>query len=151
MNHCNNRHHQQTSMRIQQAVLELLKGKEPEKITIREICASSGINSSTFYRHYLDIYDLMDKIADRIYSEVFALFEDYCQPIFLAAGVSSMPHMNYYYRYYISGFNAVIICWLEQGCPESPEELAGILKEMLYQGRESLVYRRRAEEQAKPQ
>lgn len=49
-----------TKHRIQKAYLEILQKKD--KVTVKEICDKSNINRSTFYAHYLDIYDLIDKI-----------------------------------------------------------------------------------------
>ena len=53
-----------TRMIIQTAFLELLQQKPVSKITVREICDKAEINRSTFYKHYQDCYDLMDKLRD---------------------------------------------------------------------------------------
>ena len=34
------------------------------KITVREICDKDEINRSTFYKHYQDCYDLLDKLKE---------------------------------------------------------------------------------------
>lgn len=34
--------------------------REPAKITVQEICAHVGINRSSFYLHYRDVYDLLE-------------------------------------------------------------------------------------------
>ena len=47
--------------RIQEALLELLKVKNIQQITVRAICEMADINRSTFYAHYLDVYDLLEK------------------------------------------------------------------------------------------
>lgn len=47
---------------IKNTFLSLLKEKEISKITVSEICKISDINRATFYRYYLDIYDLLEKI-----------------------------------------------------------------------------------------
>lgn len=72
---------------ICRAMLELLNEKTPEKITVQELIKKADVNRSTFYAHYTDIGDLMEKIeidmvapmsvhlyaadatADRIFSE----------------------------------------------------------------------------------
>ena len=64
MNTANNSLRQDTDRRIRQVLLASLEqGKEP---TVGEICAGAGINRSTFYRHYLDVYDLMEKTETEI-------------------------------------------------------------------------------------
>ena len=47
-----------TKMFLKNAILELLKEKPLNKITIQELCDKAEVNRSTFYAHYLDIYDL---------------------------------------------------------------------------------------------
>ena len=51
---------------IQTAFLDLLRQKPVEKITVREICDKAEINRSTFYKHYQDCYDLLDKIKEDV-------------------------------------------------------------------------------------
>lgn len=53
-----------TEMIIKKAFLELLQQKPMNKITVREICDKAEINRSTFYKHYLDCYNLMDKLKE---------------------------------------------------------------------------------------
>lgn len=49
---------------IKDTFLELLNKKDLNKITVSEICSIADINRATFYRYYLDIYDLFDKIQE---------------------------------------------------------------------------------------
>lgn len=44
------------------AMLELMKHTEFEKITVKKICEKAQVNRSTFYAHFTDIYDLLDKM-----------------------------------------------------------------------------------------
>lgn len=41
---------------------ELLEKKDIRKITVREICEIAQVNRSTFYNHFLDVYDMLDKL-----------------------------------------------------------------------------------------
>ena len=43
-------------------MLALMAQKPLEKITIKELVEKAGINRSTFYAHYMDVNDLMEKI-----------------------------------------------------------------------------------------
>lgn len=49
---------------IMDALITLLEEKEINKITVSEICKIADINRATFYRYYLDVYDLLDKIEE---------------------------------------------------------------------------------------
>lgn len=51
-----------TKMMIKNVFLELLKEKPVSKITIKEICDKAEINRGTFYKHYQDIYELMETL-----------------------------------------------------------------------------------------
>lgn len=64
MNTKNNKRSQSTDEAIVRAAFEamLMGGKQISKITVREICEIAHINRSTFYAHYLDVYDLFERV-----------------------------------------------------------------------------------------
>ncbi len=53
---------------IKDTFITLLETKEINKITVSEICKLADINRATFYRYYLDVYDLLDKIEEEFVS-----------------------------------------------------------------------------------
>lgn len=53
-----------TKRMIKEAFLNLLERNTLEQITIREITATAMCNRNTFYLHYKDKYDLMNKLCD---------------------------------------------------------------------------------------
>lgn len=55
-----------TRMVIRQSFFRLLKEKPVSKITVKEICEQSEINRATFYKHYRDPFDLMEKIEEEM-------------------------------------------------------------------------------------
>ena len=59
-----------TKMFIKQSLTELLKTKPLKKITVKEICEKAEINRATFYKHYLDVYDLLDQIENQLIEEL---------------------------------------------------------------------------------
>ena len=62
MNTKNNQRFHETDLKIQEVMLNLMEKKEFEEITVRLVCERAQINRSTFYAHYMDIYDLIDKM-----------------------------------------------------------------------------------------
>lgn len=64
MNKPNNKRSRDTDEAIIRAAFQcmVMRGKPVSKITVREICETAGINRSTFYAHYMDVYDLFDKV-----------------------------------------------------------------------------------------
>ncbi len=55
---------------IKETLITLLNEKEINKITVSEICKIADINRTTFYRYYLDVYDLLDKIKEEFVNEL---------------------------------------------------------------------------------
>ena len=53
-----------TQSLIRQAFTGLLQQKHIQRITVKELCQKAGINRSTFYAHYMDIYDLLQKLEE---------------------------------------------------------------------------------------
>ncbi|MEK5056973.1 TetR/AcrR family transcriptional regulator [Paenibacillus shunpengii] len=49
---------------IKKAILELMTEKNFDAITIRDIADRANVNRGTIYLHYLDKYDLLDKIIE---------------------------------------------------------------------------------------
>ncbi|AXG40419.1 TetR/AcrR family transcriptional regulator (plasmid) [Enterococcus gilvus] len=55
-----------TKSRIKTAFTELLKEKGIEGLTVMDIARKAGINRGTFYAHYVDKYELMEKLEMEI-------------------------------------------------------------------------------------
>ena len=174
MNTANNQLRQDTDRRLREALLAFMEqGREP---TVGELCEQAQINRSTFYRHYLDVYDLMEKTETQIqkglaqvlvtdepeqlehlvryvgeYRNFYRIYlkknldgsmEDGFQAIwetrlkqrFLAAGITDERRMLYYFHYVRAGMTTVLRLWLEDGCRETPEEIAHILRNSIVGG-----------------
>jgi AcrR family transcriptional regulator len=53
-----------TQKALRDSLAELLIEKDLRKITVQEIADKADVNRVTFYKHYLDVYDLYDKIEE---------------------------------------------------------------------------------------
>lgn len=60
---------QKTRKAIYAALMELLTQKELHKVTVQEISDTADINRATFYKHFLDVYDLYDQLEQEILIE----------------------------------------------------------------------------------
>ncbi len=60
-----------TEKAIHDQFLALLKKRPIEKISVADLCSRVGINRSTFYRHYDDLYALLDSIVAEAHSALF--------------------------------------------------------------------------------
>ncbi len=66
-----------TKQVIKETFLELLEEKEINKITVLELCKKADINRATFYRYYIDIYDLLNKLENDFVEELRQSYKDY--------------------------------------------------------------------------
>ena len=63
MNTKNNQLSRATDEKIIRAVFFFIEQEQRplSRITVREVCERAGINRSTFYAHYMDVYDVVEK------------------------------------------------------------------------------------------
>lgn len=63
-----------TKAKIKEAFFKLLyERKTASKITVKELCQEAGIQRSTFYIHYKDIYDIEDSIIELFYKNIVGI------------------------------------------------------------------------------
>ena len=172
MNTKNNKRRRESVEKIEKTFVELLQTKELNEITVSDICKLCGINRSTFYANFIDIYDLADKIRDKLekdFSEVFSkddfdkegfgalmmfrhikenqlFYKTYFKleydekhqvlvyDVIRAEKDFDNKNIKYHIEFFRNGINAIIKMWLKDGCIESPEEMAEIIKAE-YRGR----------------
>ncbi|MBE6976340.1 MAG: TetR/AcrR family transcriptional regulator [Ruminococcaceae bacterium] len=77
MNVKNNKRRRDSQEKIEKAFVELLQTQEIKEISVSDIVKETGLNRSTFYANYIDIYDLADKTRQRLEKEFSNLFADY--------------------------------------------------------------------------
>lgn len=70
MNKKNNRQFRDSDIRMKQAMLELMNAMPFDKITVRLICERAGVNRSTFYAHYTDIYDMIGQMESNLQKDL---------------------------------------------------------------------------------
>ncbi len=61
-----------TSVRMDQAFLELIAKKDFAYITVKEVCEKAGVNRSTFYLHYETLGDLLAESAQYMIDQFVA-------------------------------------------------------------------------------
>lgn len=148
------------------ALATLLQEKRIHTITVQELCRKAGVNRSTFYTHYKDIYHLRECVENELY-------EGFCSCLYPIQDVQRDLYRQLVAIYRFFGRNADISVallgvngdlafsirlrdalrqvwwsWLEQNYPDvSPNDwqysyqytvygLNGILKEWLMHGRQ---------------
>ena len=76
MNTKNNQRYLHTHEKLQQTFIQLLSKKPLNTITVSEICTAAKVNRATFYIHFTDIYDLMEKIEAEMSEKLFSAYWD---------------------------------------------------------------------------
>lgn len=142
MNTKNNQRHQDTIAAIEEAFVSLLNEKELKDISVSELCEKAGINRSTFYDNYTDIFALANAYAERIEKSVaeqphtdgeFAWIFEHIRAnadvftVYFKLGMSKKS-ADYKELFFRNGVYAVAKMWIEGGCVESPEQMGEIVK-----------------------
>lgn len=65
-----------TAVKMDLALISLLKNKSFEYITVRELCETAGVNRSTFYLHYSNMSDLLDETTRYLLDNFLSYFSN---------------------------------------------------------------------------
>lgn len=76
MNTKNNRRRRASMEKFERVLVELLQTRELSEVRVSDLCQRAGLNRSTFYANYQDIYDLADAIRERLESNMKELYRD---------------------------------------------------------------------------
>ena len=66
-----------TKKALHEAVLELLKTKSIDDLTVKEICEHADVNRGTFYLHYTQPSDVLKEVENEFVAENMAFFDAY--------------------------------------------------------------------------
>lgn len=91
-----------TAQLMNQALLSLLEKKDLEFITITEITKKAGVNRSTFYLHYENIYELLEETIQNLHKKFLRSFENQSaikitsqKDAFLLTDEQLIPYLNF--------------------------------------------------------
>lgn len=59
-----------TKRLIKEALLRLLNEKPLDKVKVNELCAVSGVNRATFYRHYETLRDVLREVETEFFLQI---------------------------------------------------------------------------------
>lgn len=62
---------EKTKYRLAESMKECMKSTPVEEITVRQICEICGVTRQTFYRNFLDKYDLINWYFDKSLTKSF--------------------------------------------------------------------------------
>ncbi|MGQ2376074.1 TetR family transcriptional regulator [Companilactobacillus zhachilii] len=67
----------QTEIKIQKAFIKLVNLNGFDKLSVKDLVTEAQINRGTFYLHYLDKYDLIEKYENEVLLQIEDIFEKY--------------------------------------------------------------------------
>lgn len=76
MNTPNNKRKKESIIKIEKTFLELIQTKELSQISVTDICKKAKLNRTTFYANYIDIYDLADKIRNKMIHDFLEVYKE---------------------------------------------------------------------------
>lgn len=77
MNVKNNKRRKDSQEKLTKAFIALLQTRDLKDITVSDLIKQTGLNRSTFYANYLDMFDLADQTRHTLEQEFSNLFADY--------------------------------------------------------------------------
>lgn len=84
-----------TAMKMDLALIELLKKKPIEYISVSELCKTAGVNRSTFYLHYENIGDLLNETARYMIDGFLSYFTEDTQSIAFNLADCGLDELNF--------------------------------------------------------
>lgn len=70
-----------TKMLLQNALVDLMLEKAVGKISVKELTQKADVSRSTFYLHYLDIYDMLEQMENEFVETIQGFFHDFFTPL----------------------------------------------------------------------
>lgn len=76
MNTPNNKRKKESQEKIEKVFIQLMQNKEVSNISVTDICKLAKLNRTTFYSNYIDIYDLADKVKNKLKENLMEIYEE---------------------------------------------------------------------------
>jgi len=107
MNTPNNKRRRESIEKIEKTFMQLLQTRELNEITVSDICKITGLNRSTFYANFVDIFDLADHLRRKLESDFDMLFQS--EPNGHNGGLTMFRHIYenqiFYKTYFKLGYH----------------------------------------------
>ena len=147
-----------TKKQLRQALMHLMSEKPSRSISVRELAERADINRGTFYIHYKDVGDLLQRLEDEMAERLILV----CRKHAHSSGEgSAYPYLADLYRFardnadlclvllgpngdraYTERICAILrdyflsltLKWLQDGAKEPPEEMAALAGTLIMGG-----------------
>lgn len=75
MNTKDNKRKKESIAKFYEVFINRLQTKDIDKISVSELCKDAGLNRSTFYANFIDIYDLAEKVGKQLEKDFLSLYQ----------------------------------------------------------------------------
>lgn len=66
-----------TRRQLQQALVSLMREKDLQEITVRELTEMADVNRGTFYAHYKDLEDMLEQVEKELFQQLSQVLESH--------------------------------------------------------------------------
>lgn len=105
MNTKNNKRKRESIEKIEKSFINMLQSKGINQISVTDICKDTGLNRSTFYANFIDIYDLANKLKEKLEAEFSSQFSKKEQQNSLTMFKHIYDNQLFYKTYFKLGYD----------------------------------------------
>ena len=113
-----------TKKQLRLALMDLMSEKAKKNISVRELAERADINRGTFYIHYKDVSDLLQRLED----EMAERLSDMCRHHASNTEISSYPFLTDLYRFVLDNADLCRVLLGPNGDRAYTERICGILR-----------------------
>jgi AcrR family transcriptional regulator len=106
-----------TKRRLQQALMTQLQQQSFQQVTVGDILATAQVARGTFYRYYLDKFDLLAACEDQLIQTLTAIFAKFSKPKLTALSADEQDNAFYAMLVYLDAQRTTVTSLMR--CPAS--------------------------------
>ena len=114
-----------TKRQLRQALMDLMSEKPSKSISVRELAERADINRGTFYIHYKDVSDLLQRLEDEMAERLILVFKKYA---YSTSEVDAFPYLTELYRFAQDNADLCLVLLGPNGDRAYTERICGILR-----------------------
>ena len=113
-----------TKRQLRQALMDLMSEKPSKSISVRELAERADINRGTFYIHYKDVSDLLQRLEDEMAERLILVCKKYA---YSTGEVDAFPYLTELYRFAQDNADLCLVLLGPNGDIAYRQRICGIL------------------------
>ena len=114
-----------TKKQLRQALMDLMSEKPSKSISVRELAERADINRGTFYIHYKDVGDLLQRLEDEMAERLILVCKKYA---YANTEVNAFPYLTELYRFAQDNADLCLVLLGPNGDRAYTERICSILR-----------------------